>query len=347
MKKANPKAVGGFVLGAILLAIVVILVFGGGKFFEEREKFVVYFPGSLQGLRVGAPVEISGVQVGTVTNIAIRVNKDLKFTFPVVFETVRGQVEGITDQMMEKVTLDDLIAKGLRAQLVATSFVTGQQSIQLVFLPDTPVILTENDYPYDQVPSLPSAAEKIKGSLEEAAEQASKVLARINEFMTDENRDKIEKMILETSDAISEIGPTLESFQTAAETMNETLKDFQEEGEPLSDFLTSGEATMKSYKALAERADGMLVANEENIQRAIAGMISAEQKLSRLSDTANAMIEENRRGMREFSESGLAEISNMAIDAQGAIEQFRRVMEEMERDPARFFLGGPGTLEVQ
>ena len=61
MAKVNPKTVGGFVVGAVILAVASVGVFGSGKFFEERGTLVSFFSGSLMGLRVGAPVEMRGV----------------------------------------------------------------------------------------------------------------------------------------------------------------------------------------------------------------------------------------------------------------------------------------------
>ena len=68
---------------------------------------------------------------------------------------------------------------------------------------------------------------------------------------------------------------------------------------------------------------------------------------STLAQSATKLIEDNRKGLTEFTNVGLVELTNLAVDAQAAAEQIRRVMEEMERDPARFFLGEPGQVEVQ
>ena len=55
--KANPMVIGGFVLGALTLMVVAILVFSTGALFRRADHLVSYFPGTVQGLRVGAPVE--------------------------------------------------------------------------------------------------------------------------------------------------------------------------------------------------------------------------------------------------------------------------------------------------
>ena len=50
-KRANPKLIGGFVLGAIALVIIGLLAFGSGQYFAPKGKAVLYFAGSLAGLR--------------------------------------------------------------------------------------------------------------------------------------------------------------------------------------------------------------------------------------------------------------------------------------------------------
>ena len=44
-KKANPAAVGLFVIIGIILAAVGIIVLGAGSLFEESQSYVLYFEG--------------------------------------------------------------------------------------------------------------------------------------------------------------------------------------------------------------------------------------------------------------------------------------------------------------
>ena len=47
-KKANPTVIGGFVVGAVALAVAGVLVFGGGQFWASTILWVSYFPGSVK-----------------------------------------------------------------------------------------------------------------------------------------------------------------------------------------------------------------------------------------------------------------------------------------------------------
>ena len=316
MRKANPKTVGGFVIGAVLLAVAAVGVFGSGRFFEERGTVVAFFEGSLMGLRVGAPVEMRGVQIGTVTDFWAQIDPEtLEFTFPVLIEIQSSKIRGISEAAKDDDRLPELIKDGLRAQLVTQSLVTGQQSIQMQFLPDTEIKLLETDLPYPQVPTVPSAFEEIADDVGEVVKRANVLLDRVNDILSTENRAKIGDILANVNDTTAELQNGVNSLNALIADANAVIENINDSNPKLQALLDTTEETLNSYKALADRS--------------------------------TALVEENRKGMKDFTSTGLYELSNLAVDAQGAIEQFRRVMEEMERDPARFFLGRPGEVEVQ
>jgi paraquat-inducible protein B len=348
MKKANPKTVGGFVLGAVILAVFAVGVFGGGRFLDERATYVAFFPGSLMGLRIGAPVEMRGIQIGTVTDVWVEVDPDsLEFVIPVLMEIELSRVRGATTSDEAGSRARELVEKGLRVQLAAQSLVTGQHSIQMDFHPDTPARLVETDLPHPQFPTIPSKFAEIESDIGDVVDRAGVVLAQVSDLLSDENRVKVGQALENVADATSKVEKAVEDLRgilanigSIVETIKTDLPEFQQLRE-------TAEQTLVSYKALAERADGMLAANEDGVKKAISGLRQAESRISALAEQATKLIEANQKGIGDFTNTGLYELTNLAVDAQAAAEQFRRVMEEMERDPARFFLGRPGDVEVQ
>src|SRR5690606_27608732 len=86
-RKTSPVVIGAFVVGAVVLAVVAVLVFGGNRFFQDKRSFVTYFDGSVTGLRVGSNVLFRGVRVGYVTDIGILADATLgEFTVPVTYQ---------------------------------------------------------------------------------------------------------------------------------------------------------------------------------------------------------------------------------------------------------------------
>src|SRR5258706_12196207 len=71
-KKPSATVVGAFILGGALLMIAAVAIWGAGHLFERRYRFVCYFPGSVNGLKVGAAVKYRGVAIGQITGMRIR-----------------------------------------------------------------------------------------------------------------------------------------------------------------------------------------------------------------------------------------------------------------------------------
>ena len=130
MKRANPAVIGGFIVGAVVLAIAGVMMLGSGKLFTETIKCVMYFEGAIQGLYVGAPVNFRGVKVGSVTSIKMQFDRqNFDIRIPVIVDFPKGA--GGTMEMLNADprtptdALAALIERGLRAQLQTDSLVTG------------------------------------------------------------------------------------------------------------------------------------------------------------------------------------------------------------------------------
>ena len=86
-KQANPFAVGAFLVSGLILLTVAVMVFGGGDYFKHKMRFVIFFDSALNGLNVGAPVKLQGVQIGNVAEISLEMDVATGRIFkPVVIE---------------------------------------------------------------------------------------------------------------------------------------------------------------------------------------------------------------------------------------------------------------------
>jgi paraquat-inducible protein B len=139
-KQANRMMIGGFVVLAVIIMAASLVVFGSGKFFKKTVKCVLYFDESVKGLSMGAPVLFQGVQIGSVTGIVLKVDPvKLHPQIPVFieYEPEKFQVDEKYQKMFRdpRKNIAKLIEKGLRAQLVMQSFITGQLMIEIDFFP--------------------------------------------------------------------------------------------------------------------------------------------------------------------------------------------------------------------
>lgn len=179
-KQANPALIGSFVVGAMILAIAGVLVFGSGQFFTDQLRYIMYFNDDMKGLNVGAPVTFRGVKVGSVSDIQLEFDAtDESVRIAVYMELGEDQVKhlgvdatGLAMPMMTSLkrrgeAIERLIDRGLRAQLQLQSFVTGQLQVKLDFHPETPVRRLGIHPELDEFPTVPSTLSVISDSLEQ------------------------------------------------------------------------------------------------------------------------------------------------------------------------------------
>jgi paraquat-inducible protein B len=71
-KRFSSTAIGVFVMGSLALIIAALAVLGSGQLFKQSHKFICFFQGSVNGLKVGAAVKVRGVEIGSVSAIRLR-----------------------------------------------------------------------------------------------------------------------------------------------------------------------------------------------------------------------------------------------------------------------------------
>jgi paraquat-inducible protein B len=245
-KPIGKPFIGAFVLGAIAIAVAGIFVLGGGKFLKKKYMQVMYFDGSVKGLKVGAPVTFRGVKIGTVSDITIRANaQDLTTRIPVVVEVDPDSIETTDGRLEDQLTR--LIEKGLRAKLELQSMVTGQLQIELDFMPDKAARLVGGKTKYPEIPTVPSTLSKLAKNLEEIplteiSQRVSAILARIEEFMEnpalDQSVQNLNRTILEAQKLIEDVrghvDPIMGSAKTAIGHADELMVNFNKQIEPLA-----------------------------------------------------------------------------------------------------------------
>ncbi|MBF8270129.1 MAG: hypothetical protein HW386_1838, partial [Gammaproteobacteria bacterium] len=141
--RANPTLIGAFVVGAVTLGVLAIIMFGGKGIWQKEDQIVMYFSGSVNGLNVGAPVNVRGVKIGTVRQINIIFNTETgDFVVPVIAALNPGSIAAAQQLRLtgDEDPIQTLIEKlGLRAQLQLQSILTSQLYIELDYHPESPL----------------------------------------------------------------------------------------------------------------------------------------------------------------------------------------------------------------
>ena len=191
-KPVNRKLIGGFVVLAVGIMAASVMIFGSGQYFKKTEEYVLYFEEPVKGLNVGAPVLFRGVQVGQVKNIILRAEvKEFKFHTAVFVEVYPERFEFVgagTENLDQKKRMPILIEKGLRAQLVSLSLITGQLGIQVDFYPGKPAVSRKvaEDEKYTEIPTIPSTLAQLEKGLEKL--NVEELGAKLNSILAGADR---------------------------------------------------------------------------------------------------------------------------------------------------------------
>lgn len=135
--------------------------------YAEKQHYLMYFAGSVRGLKPDAPVEFRGIKIGEVIDLKLQYDTDkAEFKIPVLVEIEPERVELLGEGPGRGI--DDLIvAKGLRAQLQMGNLLTGSLSIELDFHPAAPPAQMVHGGRYPEFPTLPTPLERVTASLME------------------------------------------------------------------------------------------------------------------------------------------------------------------------------------
>ena len=189
-KKLNPSAIGAFVIGATMLLVFGLMIFGRGNLFEQKVHYQIFFDKSVNGLSIGSPVMFRGIRIGQVTDIrlALKVmdeNAAEKNHWPIqvtikllpksfsMAEPTFGYNQLIqsfnpaeSKEEMNNWLRNMVFNKGLRAQLQTQSMLTGLLHIEFdLFENEIATTEVKQDFERGIIPSRMSAFERLYLSL--------------------------------------------------------------------------------------------------------------------------------------------------------------------------------------
>ncbi len=212
-EKSHTVAIGAFVIGASLIALVTVL-FLLGSGFGKGEKVVMVFDGSVKGLKVGAPMTLRGVQIGQVTGIELILNSDKASVVMVVEAELNAKNIHREGNVNANLT-EELISRGLRAQLNTQSLLTGLLYIELDFHPDSPLNLADINSPYTQLPTIPTNLQRIAQKLEDIdvsklSDDLESISNGINTLVSSEEFQSLPTNITSTMESMRDLSAQLQ-----------------------------------------------------------------------------------------------------------------------------------------
>jgi paraquat-inducible protein B len=338
-RQANPTVIGGFVVGALVLVVAAIIVFGSGAWLKTRAAMVTYFPGSVQGLSVGAQVQFDGVQIGQVTAIGLDyVAADTSFRIPVTYDIwpsaidVVGETDGALDP---EAFVKRLVAeRGLRAKLESVSLLTGQYVVSLGLGTTTPPHYVGGGGRGIEIPAIESARDQImdilqKLPLDDLVAGATGTLAALRSLL---ESGAIQSMIGHLEDTAMRVGRLSDDIDIQVKPLGEQV-----------------DRTLAQYAALAERLAARVDGLADSVQGAAGdvGRVSRnlDARIGPLAASANAALRQADKTLASM-EGVVAQgsdvryrLNQLLTEATGAARSLRTLADYLERHPEALLQG--------
>lgn len=330
--RANYLMVGVFVLALAAGLVVFVIWLAKFEFETEFARYDIDFKGSVTGLKEGSPVRYSGVRVGEVIEIqlipdspdAVRVTIEIDSATPIRTDTVATlEIEGLTGGLY-------VLLSGVSA--------------------DSPPLRAPPGRKRPVIASKPSTLQQVLEGAPEMIQKVNLLLTRANDLLNAENRQNLagtlentnaftaslaehsDELGLLIADASAAMG-NLRGATGALEDLAVTLKG------DAARLVERVDTTLAAVDSMASEIEVSVGATAEDARGLINELRGTAKSLSGMSQELEAMIAENREPVRDFTATGLSELTVLLIEMQGLVVALNRMTTELQRDPARFFFG--------
>jgi phospholipid/cholesterol/gamma-HCH transport system substrate-binding protein len=371
-RRANPAMIGAFVLGAVVLGVAALVVFGGGKFMKKTQPLVAYFDGSLKGMAIGAPVTFNGVKIGSVTDFKVIIDtksvaaarrvddyiddhyieRTSTITTPVYFEIDADRLYSTTGKKItfrkNAAGVRTLYEKGFRAQLEVQSLVTGQLEVALNFYPGAPLRLTGLSKDVPEVPTIPSSIERLSRTLDKLP--LDEIVADVHQTL-----DAINKLANapEVKTTLRDLSRAVANADKLAANADKLVLAVTAEVPALMGNVTktteSAQATLKELQAVVTRVGGVaetaLAQYQQLAENADAQLAPLMANVSKVAVSADKTLLQAERALTSV-ESAINEDSPLRYDVvkalrevQSAARSLRILMDYLDQHPEAVISG--------
>jgi len=314
-KQPNPTLIGAFALGGAALLVLFVVIITGDALLSKRERYVMYFDGSIQGLAIGSNVMFRGVPIGFVSNIEVLADtRQGEFDVPVYVDINENAVKGI-EELESGDLLDELIARGLRAQLDTESLITGKLFVQLDFHSDTEPVYRHTRGNYREIPTIPSGIQALLSGIESFMEQL-------------DNNVDIPALAASVANAVQGIDELANSDDLRASLAGANRLLNSDETQRVSAELNETLAALRST----------LNTTDVTIAQVRDEVVPLVESLGNTLDTAEEVLRDAAAGFNEQSALNYR-LNGTLREVESAARSLRSLADYLERDPAAILRG--------
>ena len=330
--RANYLLVGGFVLAFTAGLLGFVLWLAKFEFDTEVARYDILFEGSVTGLQAGSAVRYHGVRVGEV--IEIRLDR-----------MMLGQVKATIE-----VQADTPVVAGTTASLELQGLTGGLYVLLSGGSVEDPPLTAKADQKYPLIPARRSSLEQVLAGAPDLLEGANLLLARANRVLNEENAANLSKTLENVETFTGTLAEQSENIDGLIVDATETMANLRQASAAAERLATNldknagpliaeAEVALARVRELANTLDGAAVGIETDIDALVADLRVTAKEGTQAVEQMKVLLRENREPIKEFTATGLLELSSMIVEARELILGLSRVVTEVERDPARFIFG--------
>ena len=332
-KPSNPTLIGAFLLGALLLLVIAVLLFGGAALFAAKRDLVSYFPGSVKGLRIGSSVALNGVRVGSVKDIRLegelKSDNSMDMLVQVTMEIQPNSFELMSygtllsaEERSKRLTPMQYVDAGIRAQLGTESFVTGQLLVELSFRPDiVPVFRSRQRGGPPEIPTIP-------GDVEQVVERVQKFFAELSAQV---DVEALAKDVQGIASGMNELANSSDLRSLLAGGNRLTNDDLPRLTASLERSLTDLQGATKDARALVRHVD-------EQVDPLMTDLRPAVRRLETTLEATEQTLQAVSGKLREDSALSL-EVRNTLRDVQSMSDAAAVLLRTLDENPEALLRG--------
>ena len=328
--RASYLLVGVFALIAMAGFAIAVVWMAGANLESTSARYLIYFKGSVSGLKVGNAVQYRGIPVGVVSGLEIN---------PKNVEQVRATIEINSKTPVKTDTVAGLGYQGI----------TGVAYIELTGG-------THTAPPLEPAPGEKLAVIKSKPSqLEELFEAAPELVTRVTDLVNlgakllgPKNQENVAQILDNVNTITGSIAGRSEEIGTIISDLRVAVNDVRSVTVDADATVREIGALAKSVRTLADTLDNEVNGVGPAATKSMQEIGSAATEFRRTAIALSDLIERNKGAVDTFASSGLYELTQLLSDLRVLVNSLTRISGQIEQDPARFLFGKTQpSLEVK
>ena len=302
-------AVGLFVSIAMATFIAFVVWLTGRTGAEELTRYSLMFHKDVSGLSVGGPVKFMGMNIGSVIKMSLERNDGIK---------VRVDIEVLESTHVDSGTYASLALQGITGVAVVNLATEPGAHPPLESLPG-------NDYPVIPVrivgfSALMASAPEIMGKLNSLLTQAGEILGEANQGAIAGTLENIESL----TDSLAQERQTIAAIPG---NLNQTISDMQAAIRQLQDMLSQMQPGIHS---MIENAN------------------QTAENLASLTNRLDTILRDHEDDVGQFLEEGLAEVPALMSEAQEALRDMEKLIQELKYDSSQLiYRQADNSVEIE